>query len=561
MNSNKPYSSYLVEYHEKCKAGEIIIGKELMAMLDILREDMKHYVFDPAEAHKRIKFIETKCKHSISPFAGEPFILQLWQKAFTEACYGFYIEIDGKLVRRFNYATLLVTRKCGKSTFSAALANAEFFCGNKGTNILVASNDYDQCNIIFEEVNNMREESQSLARVSRKNLQGIFMGNPKQKRKKGKYSKQNKAKIKKLSERTKGKEGKNIDLGLVDESHEMKNESLIMPIIQSGSTKDEFLIIETTTEGFTDDGHLDRHLKNCRKILKGEVDQPRHLVWLYTQDSEEEIWQDRSSWVKSGPSLGVCKKWSYLDNLIKKAKTDSEVRAYMLAKDFNIKQNNAISWLTSEDIFNDASFDIEDFKNAYYVGGNDFAETTDLCTSTILLHRDGQKFNHTMYWITKNKLDNNNDGFDYHGMAKQGLLRVVEETNIDTSIVADWHWELYEKYGLKPYKVGNDRRYATSYKVKFKEYFGEDILMDVMQTPPILHTPMKTVEYDLKNKVHNYNNNPLTKWCLTNTGFKLDSKGNMQPQKMSKEKRIDGAASTVTAQAAYNSCAAEFERL
>lgn len=553
--------SYLVEYHEKCKSGEIIIGNELLTMLDILREDMKHYKFDPEEAHKRIKFIETKCKHSISPFAGKPFILELWERAFIEACYGFYIEIGGGLFRRFNYATLLVARKNGKSTLSAALSNAEFFCGNIGINILLASNDYEQAGILFDEVNNMREESPSLTRVSRKNIKGIFMGNPKQKTRKGKFSYQNKAKIKKLSVKTGGKEGRNLDMAVVDETHEMKDDSLIMPIKQSTSTKDEVLIIEVSTEGFTQDGHLDKHLKKCRQILKGESEEPRHLVWMYTQDSEEEVWQNRESWVKSNPNLGVTKKWSYLDELVNTAKKDSEARAFMLAKDFNIKQNSAISWLNPEDILNEDTFSLEDFKNAYYICGNDFAETTDLCASTILLYRDGIKFNHTMYWITKNKLENNEDGIGYMEMAKQGLIRIVEETNIDTSIVADWQWELYQTYGLKPYKTGYDRRFATSYKNKFKEYFGEETLMDILQTAPILHNPMKTVEYDLKNKVHNYNNNPVTKWCLANTGFKLDSKGFMQPAKIIKEKRIDGTASTITAQAAYNRCAAEFERL
>ena len=95
------------------------------------------------------------------------------------------------------------------------------------------------------------------------------------------------------------------------------------------------------------------------------------------------------------------------------------------------------------------------------------------------------KYNHTMYWITKNKLENNKDDFDYQEAAKNGTVRVVDQTNIDTSIVADYQWEMFMEYGLKPYKSGIDRRYSTSYKVKFKEYFGEEeILMDILQTAP-----------------------------------------------------------------------------
>ena len=149
------------------------------------------------------------------------------------------MEIEGQWLRRFIEVTYLVGRKNGKTTEVAGDGNTEFFCGNVGTNILCASNDYEQAGLVFDEINNMREENPKLERVSRKNIKGIFMGNPKQKKKKGKFSYQNKAKIKKLSAKTGAKEGKNVDFAIVDEVHEMKDDSLVRPIKQSMSTKDE----------------------------------------------------------------------------------------------------------------------------------------------------------------------------------------------------------------------------------------------------------------------------------------------------------------------------------
>lgn len=52
---------------------------------------------------KRIKFIETQCKHFEAPFAGKPFILEIWQKAFIEAIFAIKIydeEID-KYIRKY----------------------------------------------------------------------------------------------------------------------------------------------------------------------------------------------------------------------------------------------------------------------------------------------------------------------------------------------------------------------------------------------------------------------------------------------------------------------------
>ncbi|MBP2657294.1 MAG: Terminase [Firmicutes bacterium] len=78
--------SYLLEYYKKTQAGEIIIGQELALCLENLVTDLtdEQYQYDLADPQKRIRFIETQCKHSISPFAGKPFLLELWEKALIE---------------------------------------------------------------------------------------------------------------------------------------------------------------------------------------------------------------------------------------------------------------------------------------------------------------------------------------------------------------------------------------------------------------------------------------------------------------------------------------------
>ena len=192
-------NSFLLEYIEKCKSKEIIIGQELMQMLDIL---LTHYdnpdiKIDFTEAHKIIKFIEKECKHYEAPFAGKPFILTLRQKAFIEAFYSFKIFDDepNRWVRLYQQYLLLIGRKCGKTPLVAAMDLAEWFCGELGTKILCSSNDYEQADLMFQAIDAMREESRTLEKVTRRNIKGIYFGNPKQKKKKGKFSKQNKGSI------------------------------------------------------------------------------------------------------------------------------------------------------------------------------------------------------------------------------------------------------------------------------------------------------------------------------------------------------------------------------
>ncbi|WP_291352741.1 hypothetical protein [Desulfosporosinus sp.] len=144
---NKYQNSFLLEYIYKCKGGEIIIGHELMQMLDVL---LKHFedpniMVDFADSNKRVRFIETQCRHFEAPFAGKPFILMLFQKAFIEAIYSFKIfdnEI-GRYIRLYQDVLFLVSRKNGKTPLVSALNLADFFCGPLGLKILCSSNDYE----------------------------------------------------------------------------------------------------------------------------------------------------------------------------------------------------------------------------------------------------------------------------------------------------------------------------------------------------------------------------------------------------------------------------------
>ena len=80
-----------------------------------------------------------------------------------EAIYGFkiYDEESGQWIRRFTDVLLLIARKNGKSSMAAAIALCEFFVGDLGTNVMCASNSYDQATILFDECSNMREQSPS----------------------------------------------------------------------------------------------------------------------------------------------------------------------------------------------------------------------------------------------------------------------------------------------------------------------------------------------------------------------------------------------------------------
>ena len=549
-------NNYFLEYYDKIRNGEIIVGKELRTMLDRLYVDLSNprYYFDLKPGSIRIDFIETFCKHTKSPFTGLPFKLTLWEKAFLQVSYGFKMS-DTKL-RRFNEVILLIARKNGKTTFIAGIDLAEFFL-SKGVDIVCASNTSEQANILFDEINNMREASKVLEKRTSKNIFCIKFG-----KKNDKRSSLNKSKIKKMSAQSKNKDGYNIEVGCIDEVHEMTDSKVYDAIKQSQSTKKEPLIFIITTEGVTVGGFLDSKLEYARKIIKGEIEDERMLPWLYTQDSQDEVFMDKSTWVKSNPSLGVIKQYSYLEDLMNKSKNDLATRVTMLCKDFNIKQVESGSWLTFKDIKNEETFNIEDLRGSYAIGGVDLSSTTDLTCAVLYVEKNNKKFLISHFFMPSDVLKERmeEDSVPYDIWVKKGYITLTEGSQNDFSLVTRWFREMIDKYDIRPLWVGYDP-WNSQYWVKEMEDNGFE-MEKIRQGVYTLSEPMKQLEADIKNHALNYNNNPIIKWCLANTQAKVDVNGNIQPSKLnSRLKRIDGTVATIIAYATLSRYKLDYESM
>lgn len=543
--------SFLLSYIEEIESGRIIAGQELKSVLKRLKSDLDNprYEYDEKPGQIRIEFIEKFCKHTKSPFNGLPFKLELWEKAFLEAAYGFKYKESG--LRRFNEALLLIARKNGKTTFIAGIDLAEFFLSKGGTDIVCASNTNDQASILFEEINNMREQSKAL-RNEKRSKKNIFYI----------YSPKNKNKIKKLSAQSRNKDGYNIEVGCIDEVHEMTDSKVYDAIKQSQSTKQEPLIFIITTEGTTVDGFLDNKLAYVRKMIKGEINDEKILPWLYTQDSTEEIFNDPSSWQKSNPSLGTIKMKSYFDDIMNKARNDMATKVTMLCKDFNIKQIESGSWLSFNELNNEEKYKLTDLSDSYAIGGVDLSSTTDLTAAVLLLIKNGKKYVIPHFFMPSELVQKRveEDKIPYDIWVKKGYITLTQGNQNDFSLVTQWFLKMTREFDIRPLWIGYDP-WNSQYWVKEMEEAGFT-MEKIRQGIYTLSEPMKQLEGDLKNKLINYNNHPILKWCFANTQAKVDVNGNIQPSKLnSKLKRIDGCVALIIAYAVLTRYKNDYENM
>lgn len=560
-----PDNSYLLKYRAKAETGEIIIGQELWTELDNLAEDFHNdrYFYNTDSAMLRMDFMENCIRLTKSPFYNKPMVLMLWQKAWIEAFYSF--KMSETTFDRFKKTILLIARKNTKSETSSALANSEFIVGNEGADICCSSNDDAQCSLVYDAVDMMRRLYDPNDRDTKRNQSFIL-------------NKITNTKVFKMSDRTKNKEGRNIDFAIVDETHEMKENIIGKSIEQSQSLKDNPKFINITTEGFVVDGYLDDELKKARKVISKEDDGlagERLLPWLYTQDSEQEIWignRKNRLWEKSNPTLGIVKKWEYLEEQVDIAKTSKADRIFVLSKDFNIKQNGAESWLNLEDYDYEAVYDLEDFRGCICMGAVDLSETTDLTAAKILLMKkdDPIKYIYQHYFIPESKLEDSDDwnaGARYKDWAKDGLLTITEGNDIDLAIVADWFYKLYTEYNIKLWKCGYDQRFAKDWITRM-DFYGwqrtgsddSDLVM-ILQNAQTLSNAIKLCEADLKHQLVNYNMNKIDQWCFKNSGLKVDDKGQCLLIKQETPKRIDGAVCLVILYEMYRRYRTEFKQM
>lgn len=558
--------SWLIEYREAIRRGEIIAGNELITELDNLINDMDdpRYIYDTTDADIRINFMQGCIRLTKSPFYNKPMKLMLWQKAYIEALYSFkmadkfYTDNSGRRrnVDRFQESILLIARKNTKSETCSALILTESIIGNEGADLVCSSNDDIQASILYDAIDTMRLliDPEQLDTAKNQRFIRILPTN---------------SKIFKLSDRTRNKEGRNIDFAVIDEVHEMKTNVIIKSIQQSQSLKDNPKCVEITTEGFVNDGALDDILKKARAIIRGEddgVSAERFLPWLYTQDSENEVWTDPKTWQKSNPSLGTVKRWDYLEKQIDLAKKSKSDRIFVLSKDFNFKQNAVQAWLNTEDYKYVSKYDLDDFRGALCLGAVDLSETTDMTSAKLLLMRkdDRTKYIHQHYWIPESKLTNADDlqaGAKYKEWAQKGLLTICEGNDIELSAVADWFYDMYVEHRFKLYKCGYDVKFSKDFLRQMESYGFETEI--VLQNKLTLSNAMKLCESDLKSQYVNYNENEIDQWCLGNAAMEMDNLGNVQAVKIAGQpgKRIDGAVTLIILYEMYRRYRSDFVKM
>ena len=526
--------NYITEYNAKIQSGEIAASRRVKAVYARLAADTNSirggYMFDEARANRPIEFIERFCKHSKGEWAGQGIRLKLFQKAFIQALFGFVDAQTG--LRQYRESFFLVGRKNGKSTLLAGLALYMLTSdGEGGAEVYSTATKYAQARLLFDEAHNMIKQSPELSKHFKK-------------RKTDLYYTPSMSKFQPLARNSDTLDGLNCSFCVMDELHGVRDRNLYEVMRQSQAARRQPLLVMITTAGTVRECIFDDMYSHAAQVADGIIKDPRFLPILYELDDRAE-WTNPKAWVKANPALCSIKKLDDLTAKVERAKQNRNELSGVLCKEFNVRETVKTAWLSFDDINNEETFTLDDFRGAYCIGGVDLSITTDLTAASLLFMKrgDNKKYITQMYFLPADRLQERvqQDKIPYDKWFERGLLRLCAGNSINYSDVTAWFAETVKQYDLFPAWV-----YYDSYSAR---YFVEEMTLQgfnmvrCIQGAKTLSLPMQMLGADLQAHRVIYNNNPILKWCLTNTGVQTDRNGNIVPIKnQSPRQRIDGAA-------------------
>ncbi|MBF4500227.1 terminase large subunit [Savagea sp. SN6] len=543
--------NHIKEYHKAIESGEVIANHKITQIMKYLSEQVDvndTYYYDHKRAIHPITFIENFITHYKGSNAGKPFFLELWQRAIISAFFGFIHSETG--LRKYRELLLMVSRKQGKSALASAIAvYMQFAEGENAPSLVSVATKREQAKLVFDVSKRFINGSKHLSKNANVLLNEI-------------RTDFNDGSFKPLASESNSLDGLDINFAVHDELHAYKDANLYNVVVDGMSARKQPVTLITTTNGFVRNGIFDLKYEEAKRIIDGLFVEDGYkddtiLPFVYELDDINE-WKEEKNWEKANPGIGTIKDRDALATKVYQAKHNPLLVNNLLTKDFNVASSREQAWLNFNDYNIESTFDFEQIKPSYAIAGLDLSKTTDLTSANIFfkLPNDETLYFEHMYFMPANVLDKRieEDKVPYDVWVQQGYLRLSEGGIVKEQDVLDWFDELRAKHDIYVVYLGYDEwGFSSLLKDEFAGRIGADNLFNIRQGAKTLSIPMYRLEAELKSKNVNYNNNPITKWCISNTHVQMDSNGNIKPTKsrQGKRQRIDGLASMLNSYTLY----------
>ena len=546
--------NYVRQYVRAIRAGTVTVSEPVRQVYERLDAEAADkscpYRFSAKLGDHAIRFIETFCRHYEGEHAGQLVKLELWEKAFIQTLFGW---VDKKTrLRRFREFFLLVARKNGKSFLSACIMVYMLVAdGEAGAQCVSIATKYDQAAIVYKTARKIIEQDADLSALVVPIIGGMEF-------------KLTNSTMKALASKSKTLDGLNLHYCSCDELHAQEDRNLYDVTKQGMKARKQPIFGTITTAGFAREGIYDELYEYARSVAMGTVADAHLLPVLYTLDDRAE-WTDPDAWAKANPGLGTIKSRQQLADDVERAKHDPSCLPSLLVKDFNVQENASASWLPWAVLKNETVAEADYLNHTYAIGGCDLSATTDLTCATLLIRRpeDPQFYVLQQYFLPQARVEQvehqGRKEAPYRLWAQQGWLTLCDGATVDYNDVTEWFVSMVQERDIRPLWVCYDAA-LSGYWVPQMTDMGFE--MERIRQGPVTWTyPMKRMKGLFEDHRIVYQNNPILRWCLSNTAAKSSNQrgiDSIQPEKITANRRIDGTVSLLNAMTGYYNHEDEF---
>ena len=467
------------KYVKDIKTGKKVACKELKQIVGRFEDDLKNpkFDFETKEANFVIGIIENLFEHiqgetlDGDPLAGKNLKLEPWQKFIIYNLLGFYWK--GTDNRRYQEAFIMIPRKNGKTSFSAALAFALGILDMKNNSQVyivgaVIKQALQAFNFIVKNIKAWGEKDyfKILDNNNEHSIKREFT--------KGSLS------IEALVDR----DSLNANYIIMDELHEYKNASKYDRMKKATRAYTNKLIIGITTAGDNMNSFCYNRLVYCQKVInksektgKYEIEDDKQFVFITKADQDEDGSVDFTNpkiHEMASPNYGVSIRPEDIMSDALKAQNDPQTRKEFLAKDLNVYTSSLKSYFNLETFrLSDKKYDwtLEELSqmDITWYGGADLSKMHDLTASSLVGCYEGVDIiiTHAFFPITRAYIKADEDQIPLFGWQDDGNLTMTNTNVVNYSDVVDWFVKMRDM-GFDIKQIGFDRKFADEFYLMMK---------------------------------------------------------------------------------------------
>jgi len=319
-------------------------------------------------------------------FEGKPFHLHPSQQFRAGALFGWQVEGDDGIERRFRRFYDEEGKGNGKSPFLAGLGFVGLCFENRArAEIYAAAGKKDQAMVLFKDAVAMRDQSPNLTeRVS-------CIGRNPVKELKYIGKRGDERFFKPLSSDNK-QSGIRPFMALNDEVHEHKNGTTV-EMLERGVAKSPInsLMAMATNAGHDRLSYCFEQHTHAIRVAAGDIIDDRTFAFVCSLDHGDDWMNDPECWGKANPLLGVTIQRSDLEAAVAQAKAIAGMRNNIARLHFCEWTEAHTVWIERSEIeaCEDPDFDLAEFEGRKYWEGLDLSMTRDM-TGRARLFEDGK---------------------------------------------------------------------------------------------------------------------------------------------------------------------------